>query len=143
MAAAPTPVPVPRESHESRKIVERYEDAYRVARIINWTGETIKLLGMVLASLVLCGAMYVYLSTTPPYSANQVTLIQGVPGIQQWGHGLTIILVIIAICIGVGAYTKGMLVCARGQSLKAQLDCAVNSSPFLSNAQRADAMSLH
>ncbi len=143
MAAAPTPALVPRESRESRAVVDRYEDAYRVARIIDWMGWAIKALGIVLASLVLCGAMYVYMSTTPPYATNQVTMIQGVPGIQQWGRGLTIILVIITICIGLGGYISGMLVSAVGQLLKSSLDSAVNSSPFLSNVQRAQAMSLH
>jgi hypothetical protein len=41
----------------------------------------------------------------------------------------------IVVCLGI-------MVSAQGQTLKAALDCAVNSSPFLSDDQRAQIMSL-
>jgi len=38
-------------------------------------------------------------------------------------------------------WVLGVLVSAQGRMLKATLDTAVNSSPFLSNAERAEVMS--
>jgi len=46
-----------------------------------------------------------------------------------------VVLVLISQILGMGFHVQGQL-------LKAALDSGVNSSPFLSNAQRARAMSL-
>jgi hypothetical protein len=53
---------------------------------------------------------------------------------------------IVAICfaafVGILLFVLGPLVAAQGQILKAALDSAGNSSPFLSDPDRAEIMSL-
>jgi hypothetical protein len=45
-----------------------------------------------------------------------------------------------AVFVGGQFYLLGLIVMAQGQILKASLDGAVNSSPFLQNEQRAKIM---
>lgn len=47
-----------------------------------------------------------------------------------------------ALLFGALLYCVGVLVAAQGQILLATLDTAVNSSPFLTNEDKAKAMSL-
>jgi len=51
-------------------------------------------------------------------------------------------LIFLAIVAGIPLVVSGILVSAQAQLLKATLDTAVNTSPFLSNEQRAVVMSL-
>ena len=55
-------------------------------------------------------------------------------------------IMIVAICfaafVGILLFVLGTLVAAQGQILKAALDSAVNSSPFLNDPDRAEIMSL-
>jgi hypothetical protein len=44
--------------------------------------------------------------------------------------------------VGLLFYLLGVLVAAQGQTLLASLDSAVNSSPFLTNHQKAEILSL-
>ena len=47
-----------------------------------------------------------------------------------------------AVIVGVPLYVLGILVSAQGQILKATLDSAVTNSPFLTEDQMAEVMSL-
>jgi hypothetical protein len=55
---------------------------------------------------------------------------------------LGVVIIILSLITGIWLYVVGILVSAQGQILKASLDSAVNSSPFLTNEQRAKIMSL-
>ncbi len=48
----------------------------------------------------------------------------------------------VAIGLAIAAHFLGIVVAAQGQILKASLDTAVNSSPFLPDAVRANIMTL-
>jgi len=88
-------------------------------------GDVIKVAAMVLAALIVFGALL---------SAGQ---IGGAGAIVTFFLG-----VIGAAFVGGQFYLLGVIVMAQGQILKASLDCAVNSSPFLQNEHRAKIMSL-
>lgn len=106
-------------------VMSRYNDAYLVARATTTFGTIIKVVGFLLAFGIVSGAFTL---------AN-----------QQYGEGKTLFLIVgivAALLTAAVFYLFGVLVSAQGQILKASLDGAVNSSPFLTDDQRAEAMSL-
>jgi len=107
----------------SEAVERRYRDAYVIAATIVGFGDTIKALGIAFGALLLVAAL--------------VIATKGVGGVL-------VALVIAAAAIGAGIvlYFLGIVVAAQGQILKALLDTAVNSSPFLSDSARAGIMTL-
>jgi hypothetical protein len=113
------------ESREVRALMSRYWDAYVVARVTVGVGEGIKAIAIGLAALIVLGALLV--------------------AAQASGGGAIVIFlagVIAAAAVGGQFYLLGLIVMAQGQILKASLDGAVNTSPFLENEHRAKIMSL-
>jgi hypothetical protein len=107
--------------------MNRYKDAYVVARVTNGFGGMIKAIGIVIAALlILIGFM----------------IVNGGNGSRDPTSALGAITIICGIIAGIWFYIIGVLVSAQGQILKASLDGAVNSSPFLTNEHRAKIMSL-
>jgi uncharacterized membrane protein required for colicin V production len=112
-------------SKQASAILKRYRDAYRVARVTNGFGVAIKVLGLIGAGLlVLLGA-----AVASDGPRNPLSLL-GVLGIA------------FGLFAGALFFIIGVMVSAQGQILKASLDGAVNSSPFLTNEHRARIMSL-
>lgn len=112
----------------------RYKDGYRHAKGLDGAGSAIKALGVIVGILaVLIG---ISIGGSAASSAREfgpgagagifVGLLVGVPG------ALT----------GAILFVIGILVSSAGQIMKAQLDSAVNSSPFVSDIDRAEMMSL-
>jgi hypothetical protein len=119
--------PAGSESRESRSAMKRYEDAYRAARVTVVIGTAIKFLGFLLAILILAATwLGAGLMSMNGYDSQAVLVI-----------GTLFILIIVTLF-----YVAGVIVCAQGQTLKASLDDAVHSSPFLTDEQRAKVMSL-
>jgi hypothetical protein len=110
---------------QSIALSRRYKDAYVVARITGTIGKIVKGIAIVVAGLGIVYALVIIgqnkgsLDLGPFFSLSLLIVIAG---------GLL-------FCIGV-------LIAAQGQVLLASLDSAVNSSPFLTNEQRARIMSL-
>ena len=102
-------------------MAKRYKDAYVVGRTIVAFGGIIKTFGLVLGSI-----------------AAVVSLAQ----VKQSGEALALAGLFLSLVAGGVIYGIGILISAQGQILTATLDTAVNGSPFLSDAQRANAMSL-
>lgn len=100
----------------------RYFDAYLTARTITGVAALIKMLAI----------------------AFPITAF--VAGVAISGEARDIRLILsgslLAIFSGVSIYVLGILVSALGHILKANLDTAVHSSPFLSDDQRASIMSI-
>lgn len=114
-------------SDESRGALKRYQGRYRLARSIVWFGDAMKYLGYFVAAAI-------YTSGLVAYQLNP-TERTGFPV-------LTVSLFICAGLVGLTFYAMGVRICAQGQVLEALLDSAVYACPFLSDVQRAKAVSL-
>jgi hypothetical protein len=110
----------PEPPQENENILTRYQDGYRVAKVINGFGETCKAVGMSLGGLIALGSI-----------------------IAASGSSLVVVIgLVFGSIVGFVGWAIGVLISAQGQIVKATLDTAVNSSPFLSNEERAKIMSL-
>jgi hypothetical protein len=118
------------EPAEAKSLKKRYWDAYTVARTTVGIGTTIKTVGAILGFLIFFGVLLIANNQRGYASRNDAQLFGLIFG-AIWG-GLVFLVFFI----------WGVLVSAQGQILKASLDGAVNSSPFLTNEQRARIMSL-
>lgn len=120
----------PENSRYAPAAIERYQDAYRVARRINGIGQGIKLFGVLLSLLLIAAVVLAIKRGWFPERIPAGTVGIGI------GTGVTVILILLFFWI------IAIFIAASGQSLKAQLDDVVYRSPFLSDEQRAEAMSL-
>jgi len=108
-------------SETPRNLKKRYSDAYLVSKVTVSFGNLIKIVGVLVAGVIIVGALFM---------ASQGAGVFVVGGI------------VVAGLSGLLFYLLGVLVAANGQVLQATLDSAVNSSPFLTDADRAEIMSL-
>ena len=107
----------------AERAAERYRNAYTVARATDGIGSVIKFIGIALGIIV--------------------ALVGFIIGSGNRGSGIFVIGgLLLAAVIGIPLYVLGVLVSAHGQVLKANLDEAVHTSPFLTDQQRASVMSL-
>ena len=116
MAVTKAPQSSARHHRRAQAVRRRYIDGYRVANSVNGFGQFIKVGGLVLGLVVWAG-------------------VAQVAGSGAGGFVFGLIVAAIFFVIGV-------IVAAQGQLLKATLDTAVHSSPFLTNDARAAVMSL-
>ncbi|HQP89171.1 MAG TPA: hypothetical protein PLL76_23180 [Thermoanaerobaculia bacterium] len=100
----------------SEAVRRRYRDAYGVANTIGGVGGTIKIAGVLAASVVVFAAFY---------AAKTV------------GTAPALAVSFLGALAGAVLYVFGVLVAAQGQIQKAMLDVAVNSSPHLSVDEKA------
>jgi len=111
----------------SVKAVVRYRDGYRAANFTTGIGTAVKILGAVLGVLV---------------AGLGILASQEIIG----GSRVDSVFAIISLLSGIFTFgtffVAGVIVSALGQQLKAALDSAVNSSPFLDIPAKARAMSL-
>jgi len=114
-------------------VVGRYEDAYHVAQRLVVVGKVTKaLVSVPVLALVVCAIRLL----SDAQSSKAPLIPPSVP------RGAVVIGIIVAVILGFLLWILGVVVSASGLGLKATLDCAVNSSPFLSDQQRARVMSL-
>jgi hypothetical protein len=106
-------------------LLTRYKDAYLLTKVTVGLGSFIKGLGVVLGAFLLLGTAIV------SSQAGNFT------GVVVFFVGAAT-----ACFVGMLIYVLGVLASAQGQILKASLDGAVNSSPFLANEHKAKIMSL-
>jgi hypothetical protein len=121
------------ESGETRILLSRYTDAYIVAKVAVGIGNLIKTVGIVLGILIF-------------FAAFSLGSFAGVSsrGSESGGEFMVILFIgaINAFIVGFIFYVVGIIVSAQGQILRASLDSAVNSSPFLTNERKSQIMSL-
>ncbi len=110
----------------SEKVMSRYTDAYRIAKVIVGVGRLVKTLGFVAFVVVLLISLGIDAATRSNFNFSGAWLAGAVVGGAIW----------------LIAWVLGVLVSAQGQLLKASIDGAVNTSPFLVNDQRAKIMSM-
>jgi len=122
-----TILPFAPESNESAAAIERYRQAYHIAQAITDFAETVKLGGIIL------GGMFVVAATV----AYQLS--------RAWRSGFpatSLTLFACAVVVVLAGHVWEKIFWAQGRLLEMSVDSAVNSSPFLSNTQRAAAMLL-
>jgi len=96
----------------------RYRDAYLVARTTTTIGSAVKVVAIGLAGLIT------------------------IAGISMFGLTFALHVILISLSIGIGIYLIGVLITAQAQVMTASLDSAVQGSPFLSEDEIAQVMSL-
>ncbi len=104
----------------------RYKDGYRIARFVDGMGTGIKIVGVVLGVIVF-------------------GLFMAVGSSAIGGSQAALLFVVAILCSAVTGgifFVLGVIVSALGQHLKAVLDTAVHSSPFLDLTAKARVMSL-
>jgi hypothetical protein len=126
----PIPTPSARGAFEAGvapRVLSRYRDGYRIARTAVVLGRLIQVLGVLLGLLIVVGAL------------------AAMGALRQEPRG-GIVELLLGLFLGGGAFglffVLGVILSSLGQLKKAALDSAVNSSPFLTNEERAEVMSL-
>jgi len=109
------------------KAMVRYKDGYRVANFTSTAGTVIKILAVVLCVVLVSLEFY---------------FAQNFLGNPQTDIGFTVLVLVSGASTFGIFFILGVIVSALGQQLKAGLDSAVNSSPFLDIPAKARAMSL-
>lgn len=115
------------ESDDSTFAIRRYQDGYRTAEAVTTFGQTVKLGGIFTAGFIFVAGLVEFILNPAEH--------HGFPVVFASLIACAFLLILISQALGVGL--RG-----QGQLLKAALDSDVYSSPFLSNAERAQAMSL-
>ncbi len=119
-----TILPFSPESNESKKVIERYRQAYRVARTIADFSETAKLTGLVVGGVLVVASS-----------------LAGQWGwVRHSGFLLSLSLLACAPLAVLAGHLWEKVFQAQGCLVEMSVDSAVNSSPFLSNTQRSSAM---
>ena len=121
---------------EIRPLYKRYADAYYVANFQDGFGRAIKIGSLVLGGLVVSVSLLLTFASSLP----QQGFFGSSPNFA--GIGLGVIGALVGVLIGGLGFVFGVLVSSQGQLLKATLDAAINSSPFLSDAERARMMTI-
>jgi hypothetical protein len=103
---------------EATALMKRYRDDYLVAKATATIGKVIKGIGILVGVLGLAVVL------------------------QSRSTGAGLVTLLVPAFVGALPYCVGVLVAAQGQILLATLDTAVNSSPFLTNEDKAKVMSL-
>ena len=122
-----TIIPFAPESSESTSAIERYRQAYHVAQTTTDFAETVRLGGIFLGGVFVVAATIAYQLSRAWHSGFPVA---------------SLALLACAIVAVLASHVWEKVFQAQGRLLEMTVDSAVNSSPFLSNTQRAAAMSL-
>jgi len=112
-------------------LASRYNDAYTMARFQTKLGEIIKSISILIGILValVSGLFMLFGMNESSFGPNL--------GKAIGGFGI-----VIGVAGGFVGWILGVMISSLGQLLKAHLDTAVNTSPFLGNDDRARIMSL-
>lgn len=129
--ATPAAVPVDLGS----KAISRYQDGYRLARTITGLSELTKGVAL-LAGLfvVIFGLMGSESVMRPNPSMVAIASLES----QRYVYLLSVIF--FGAFVAMLGWVAGILISGYGHHLRASLDTAVNTSPFLTNTQRTQVM---
>ncbi len=115
----------------SNAVASRYRDAYFVALAVEFLGGMVTLLAFCGGAMAVIAAFVIIWMVSEHEPEHKAIIIAGI-----------IVVAVSAILIWILVWMLGILFRAKGQSLKATLDIAVHSSPFLTDSQRASIMSI-
>jgi hypothetical protein len=114
-------------SIDSTAAIKRYQDGYRAAEAVVIFGKTVRLGGIFTGGVIFVGGLVEFILNPAEHS--------GFPVVFASLIGCAFLQILISQAVAMGLRGQGNL-------LQATLDSDVNSSPFLTNPQRAQAMSL-
>jgi len=115
------------QSNDSTAVIRRYQNGYRVADAVVTFGQNLKLGGIFVGGVVFVAGLVEFNLNPTEHHGFAVIFASLIAG--------AVLLILISQILAMGLRGEGHL-------LKAALDSDVNSSPFLSNPQRARAMEL-
>ena len=115
------------QSNDSTAAIKRYQDSYRVADGVVTFGQSVKLAGIFVGGVIFVAGLVEFILNPAEH--------QGFAVVFASLAACAVLLILISQILSMGLH-------GQGQLLRAALDSDVNSSPFLSNPQRAQAMSL-
>jgi cbb3-type cytochrome oxidase subunit 3 len=122
-------------SQHSARALSRYEKGYRVAKAVIGLGQLCKAVGVFVGIVVIFFAVLGSQTVMRPNPS-----LVGVVNYQAQGNLYLISAIFFGLVIAFIGWVIGVLVGAYGHHLKAALDEAANTSPFLSDAQRIQLM---
>jgi len=125
MNAAVITIPTPQSTAPAA--VERYQDAYCTAERAVASADIVRRGGIFVGGVVFVAALVAFQLSPAERSGFPV---------------LSVCLIAFAVWVVLVSQVVGLGIHILGNVLKAAVDSNVNSSPFLSNAERAKAMSL-
>lgn len=136
--ATASPSPIGSQfADQSDRVVLRYQNGYKAAQAINGLGLLCKFIGIIAGIFVVFFGVMGSETVMRPNPAL-VSLAS-----YQTQHEIFLISVIFfGALVAFGGWVVGALIAGYAEQLKATLDEAVNTSPFLANAQRAHVMRL-
>lgn len=138
----PPPPPPPQYSPQQytappvNRAATRYSDAYHVARVQTTIGNVVKVISIVIGGIIVAPSL---LSGLASLNASQSPFG---PAAGLLGLGTAFMGTIIGGVIGGIGFMIGVMISAQGQLMKAALDSAVNTSPFMNEDDKARVMSL-
>ncbi len=121
--AAPPPMELAGDD-TTKRIQVRYLDAYRVTATLVYIGSVLKVVGITLG---LIGLALTLSSANDGYRTDEAALLVGGAG---------------SVFVFTAFFVLGVIISALAQVLRAGLDQAVHSSPFLDDDQRLVAMGI-
>ena len=134
--SAPTSAPLPTQD-QSANAVSRYHHGYRVAQSINGLGRLCKFVGLAAGLLVVIFGILGSETVMRPNPA-----MTGVADLQAQHNIYLLSVIFFGAFVAFFGWVAGVVIAGYGQHLKAALDQAVNTSPFLTDSQRAELMRL-
>lgn len=120
-----------------RATMRRYSFGYAHARMVDGFGVFAIIVGIIVVVVALMAGVAIG-------GGLEAEMNRGILGGSARGTGVVLGVLIFSLGLGIGGvfFLFGMLFRAEGQRLKASFDSAVNSSPFLTDIDRAKVMSL-
>lgn len=112
---------------DSTAAIKRYQDGYRVADAVVSFGQTVKLGGIFVGGMIFVAGLVEFILNPAEHTGFAVIFASLI--------ACAVLLILLSQILAMGLRGEGQL-------LKAALDSDVNTSPFLSNPQRARAMEL-
>jgi hypothetical protein len=123
--------------NQATKAAARYQDGYRTARTINGLGQLCKIVGLISGVFVVFFGVMGSETIMRPNPA-----MVGLADYRTQHDVFLISLIFLGALVAFAGWVIGVVVAGYGQHLKATLDEAVHTSPFLSDPQRAQIMRL-
>jgi hypothetical protein len=122
---------------QGTKVMSRYEEGYRLARMISGLSLIVKVVGVLAGIFVILFGTLGSATVMRPNAA-----MTGVVSLESQHYVYLLSVIFFGALVAMIGWLFGILLEAYGQHLKASLDAAVNGSPFLNNLDRTKIMRL-